>query len=324
MKAEVCGVSLVGLLISVVLGSLLLLTISSFWLQSRAGLQRGEAAARLQDTGRYALGLLQRELALAGYAAGVPAARLPQRAVVADRCSADTDWALSAAQPLDVALSPGNPPMTVHGHLLDCIQSTDIQADSALLVLRRSSAEPADTPPPDRRWYLRLHMPSSRVEWYYLAEGQSLPEEDSLPGSAVSYWDWQAAIYYLRSWSQKPSDGIPSLCVERLLGSRMLTDCLAEGVEQWSLEFGLDSDHDGVVDTYRSAPTPAQLGQTRLLRVHLLLRSVQRVPWQRGARVYQLGQRSVQRGGDGYLRQTVALTLPLNNLSLQRSLEWQP
>lgn len=324
MRGEESGISLVGLLISTGLGSLLLLTLSGFWLQSRADLQRGEAGARLQDSGRYVLGLLQRELALAGYAAGLPAARVAGRGWVSDDCGDGIDWALSADATLDVALAPGNPPVTVNGHRLGCLQAAEVQPDSALLVLRRSSAEPVSEPAADRHWYLRLHAPSASADWFYLAGGESLPAEDASSGPAVSYWGWHTAIYYLRSWSQQPSDGIPTLCVERLLGERMLTDCLAEGVEQWSLEFGLDSDRDGIVDIYRDVPTGAQLRQTRLLRVYLLLRSVERVPGQHRPRTFQLGQRSLQRGADGYLRQVVALTMPLNNLALQRSLEWQP
>lgn len=327
MKARGSGFTLVGLLIAGGLGSLLLLSMSALWVQARIELQRGEAAARLQDTGRHVLALLQRELALTAFSAGLPAARVASRASVSFACGDGVDWALAAAPNPDVALADGDPLLTVSGHHLDCIDVDAVQPDSPLLVLRRSATQPAFVPgssvlPADGRWYLRRDDLVLEADWFHLPEGALL--EDVPVEAGTSYWDWRVAIYYLRQWSRQPGDGIPTLCVEHLQALRMITECLAEGVEQWALEFGLDLDHDGVVDSYREAPTAAQLPQTRLLQVHLLLRSIDPLPGVSQPQGFRLGPRRLQRPGDGYLRQTATLTLPLTNLNLQRDLEWLP
>lgn len=327
MKAGISGLTLVGLLVAVGIGSLLLLSLSSLWLQARLELQRGEALARLQDTGRHVLGLLQREVALAGYVGGVPPQHVAKRMNTRVACSEGVDWALSAHPVVDVALSSGAPPVTVSGHQLDCVPGEDIQPDSPLLVLRRSAVSPAftvDTPavPPDGRWYLRRDGSRLEADWFFLPEGAT---RDLLPlAQQQSYWDWRVAIFYLRRWSRQPGDRIPTLCVEHLQVLRMVTECLAEGVEQWALEFGLDQDRDGVVDTYREAPAAEHLARTRLLQVHLLLRSINPVPGPAQPQEFQLGPRTLQRPADGYLRRTFALTLPLTNLGLQRDLERLP
>lgn len=327
MRDGMSGVTLVGLLITVGLGSLLLLSMTTLWLQARMELQRGEAAARLQDTGRYILGLMQREVALAGYAAGVPVTQVATRSAGSDNCGDGLDWALSASPVVDVALAPSDPAVTVGGHRLGCIEGNEVQPDSPLLVLRRSATRPAFVPgmsqlPADRRWYLRREASALEADWFYLQAGMGV--EDIPTGVADSYWGWRPAIYYLRQWSQQRDDGIPAFCVEHLQARRMITECLAEGVEQWSLEFGLDLDHDGVVDSYREAPTAAQLAQVRLLQVHLLLRSIHPLPGAAQSQTFHLGPRRLQRPADGHLRQTATLTLPLTNLNLQRDLEWQP
>lgn len=327
MSARGGGFTLVGLLVAGSLGSLLLLSMSTLWVQARIELQRGEAAARLQDTGRHVLGLLQRELALAAFSAGLPAARVAPREPLSLACADGVDWALATGPNPDIAPAAGEPTLTVSGHRLDCVDADDVQPDSPLLVLRRSATQPALVPgssvlPADGRWYLRRDDLVLEADWFHLPEGALL--EDVPVEAGTSYWDWRVAIYYLRQWSRQPGDGIPTLCVEHLQALRMITECLAEGVEQWALEFGLDLDHDGVVDSYREVPTSAQLSQARLLQVHLLLRSIDPLPGVSQPQVFRLGPRSLQRSADGYLRQTATLTMPLTNLNLQRDLEWRP
>lgn len=327
MKARTAGLTLVSLLVAVGLGSLLLLSLSTLWLQARLELQRGEALARLQDTGRHVLGMLQREVALAGYAGGVPSRHVESRVDASLACSDGVDWAVSALPAVDVAPSPGTPSVTVAGHQLDCIPGEDIQPGSPLLVLRRSATWPAltrDTSsmPADGRWYLARDGSRLEADWLFLPEGAS---RESMPlGQHQSYWDWRVAIFYLRRWSQRPGDGIPTLCMEHLQVLRMVTECLAEGVEQWVLEFGLDLDHNGVVDTYREAPAAEHLARARMLQVHLLLRSVSPIAGPRQAQELHLGPRRLQRPADGYFRRTLALALPLTNLGLQHDLERLP
>ena len=330
MNLRLRGLSLSGLLIAVGLGSLLLLAMTSLWLRARIELLRGEEAARMQDTGRHVLALLQREIALAGHAAGLPTQSVAVREVMGIDCGSGADWALVAEPALDVAFSPGAPAITAAGHRLGCIPGVDVQPGSPLLIVRRSSTAPvqaAGAPSgrvPDRRWYLRRWADDARVDWIFLEEGGALPVLDPLSGQAFSYWAWQVSIYYLRRWSQSPGDDIPTLCVERLQLQTMVSECLAEGVEQWVLEFGVDLDGDGVVDRYLAELTGAQLPLLRLVQVHLLLRSVAPVPGIRSVTTFQLGPQRIQRDADGYLRQTVSLTLPLTNLVQQRALEWQP
>ncbi len=62
------GVSLVELMVSLVIGLLLILVISSVYLGSRTTYRSGEAISRLQESGRFAFNFLARDIRQSGFA----------------------------------------------------------------------------------------------------------------------------------------------------------------------------------------------------------------------------------------------------------------
>ncbi len=61
------GVSLIELMVSLVIGSLLIIGAVTVYMQSRNTYRTNEAAARLQETARYALDVIEPDVRMAGF-----------------------------------------------------------------------------------------------------------------------------------------------------------------------------------------------------------------------------------------------------------------
>ena len=141
-----------------------------------------------------------------------------------------------------------------------------------------------------------------------------LPGADA--GSAsVSYWEAVSRVFYIRRYSDSSNkkNGVPTLCMENLAGSAVSARCLVEGVENMQLEFGIDTDADGVANRYAAAPGGADMERAVSARIYLLLRSINAIAGYRDLRSYQLGQNMVAARGDGFLRRVFSTTVQLRN-----------
>ena len=84
-------------------------------------------------------------------------------------------------------------------------------------------------------------------------------------------------------------------------GSRELTcngSVVADNIENMQIEYGIDANKDGVIESYKAAPTAAEFPQVAAVRVNLGVRG----PTANAAT-----------GGDGFLRQTYASTFTVRN-----------
>lgn len=139
------------------------------------------------------------------------------------------------------------------------------------------------------------------------------------------YYRYVPRIYFIRDFSRKPGDGTPALCRKELCASRYqpdadpelascggasasasasaagyFTECLAEGVEDMQIVWGLDGsgDEDLAADRYTSVPTAAELAtQARMAQVHLLLRSRRGDAAYRDEKTYTLGDKAAYTPG---------------------------
>lgn len=315
------GLSLVELLVSVMLGLLLSAGIVRVYLDSKSSYLIEEEMARIQENGRFALHLLQRELALAGFFGGgwsiadfTPLSSVPD-------CGSAADWPLTPTTPVDLLNDYVDGAVQMaSGVILDCVDGSELQAGSDVLALKRSAAEatlrdgvyqPGLSGAATGQWYLRLVDYGADVSWW---RAGIIPAAEVNPvgGTGVDYWESYANIYFVRNYSVDPGDRIPSLCAERLSASAMRTQCLIEGVESLQIEFGIDSNGDGVPNQYMTAPAPADLARAISARVYLLLRSLTPVA-PTNSKDYQLGQTAIAAKNDAYLRRVFSTTVQLRN-----------
>jgi type IV pilus assembly protein PilW len=326
------GLSLLELMVALLLGLLLSAGIVQVYLESKRSYLADEAMARIQEHGRFATTLLKRELAMAGFFGGAwPLDAVPTPAVATD-CVAGR-WALATEDPVDALNDyPGGAPTLASGRVLTCLEAGAIQPGSDLLALKRTAGEasldargyaPGFTPSDVERWYLQLSPAGAGPAWVrrsaadlYATYG---PLDPNGPGPAAAYWERYSRIFYLRTYSDpdRRPDNVPVLCEESLGGGGMATRCLVEGIEDLQVEFGIDTDADGVANRYRPAGAGGDPGRAVSARIYLLVRSIEEVPGvlQRTQRSYHLGGKTLTRR-DRYLRRVFTTTVQLHNAAL--------
>ena len=88
-------------------------------------------------------------------------------------------------------------------------------------------------------------------------------------------WEFRPSIYYIRQFANTPGDGIPTLCrkVMRGGGASMITECLATGIENLQIEYGVDTTDDGQPNVFLTNPTLAEMQTVVSARVFLLART---------------------------------------------------
>ena len=260
---------------------------------------------------------------MAGFFAAVPVLEDITPAAVGTDCS-DGNWVLDISDPLGLANDHAGQPVPVTTGLtpLTCLDGEDIVSGTDVLAVKRTAGEaslqhgavaPALTDSDVPNWYLYLESGTPRG-WIKKTPG----ELRSLVPAPVpdSYWRAITRIFYVRAYSDPGprEDGIPTLCMESIVADGMQTRCLVEGVEDIQFEFGVDTDADGAPNQYLAAPTPAQLQGAVTVQIHLMLRSIGKIPGWRDEGIYTLGRKKVAAPRDSYLRQVFSSTVFLRNL----------
>lgn len=321
-STRILGLSLVELMVCLVLGVLFSAAVVSAYLGAKRTYFYDEQMARMQENGRYALRLLSRELALAGFFGGVPTLSGVAPAPVGTDCSSER-WALDARDPVELVNDyPGeSPPVSLRMFSLTCLDGAAIVPDTDLLVIKRTAAQaslylgaPAATltPATSESWFLRTES-GSPSGWEKL---RPIDLHDAGRASPTrSYWEAITRIFYVRSYSESGSEGedLPTLCMETLAGDAMTSRCLVEGVESMQLEFGVDTDDDGAPNQYLTAPGAGEMRQVVAVKIHLLLRSIARLTGHRDVKTYRLGHKELPARGDAYLRRVFSSTVLLRN-----------
>lgn len=309
------GVTLVELMIAVALGSVLCLGVATLIIKSQSAYVRDEQTARLRENGSYALRLLSRELSMAGYfGTFLPseiATDLPQ-------VSGCFRYFLPAASSLehfdDLDRNGGS--LTGTGIPAECAQGGYYQAGSDSLLLRRTLDAP-------HTLWGRQFAPVEPSALYLRADrsGVVLVQGQWEPGSSVGLWQYHPQLLFVRRYSRRTGDGIPTLCRVRVspTGLRLApVECLVEGVEMLQLQYGLDTDGDMRADRYVSVPSEAEEPQVMLARIFLLVRAVLPTAGYRNQNLYRVGASVFQAPGDGFMRRLYSASVLMRNSDVFR------
>ncbi|MHA7816197.1 MAG: hypothetical protein ACX93N_06960 [Pseudohaliea sp.] len=304
--------TLVAFVVALGLGALLLLLATELVLTARRSLLWQTAVTRLERAGDRGLDLLASELAMAGFRAGVETAIPPPGA---PGCGVSDGWALALRPSLAFAdrgtrerlqLTDGTTP--------DCLPARYLQAGSDLLALRRAATlptGPGGREPRGTQWYLAADD-VGRGEYLYLGAS---PAPGDLPDDGREVREWHNAIFYVRDYSVFPGDDVPTLCVERLLGAGMRSECLVEGVERLHVVFHVDRDRDGRSDDAVAGPSAVELLSATRATVYLQVRTLTPLGLPQQARVLQLGSERVAiPADDPFLHRVYLRTVRLRNV----------
>ncbi len=129
-------------------------------------------------------------------------------------------------------------------------------------------------------------------------------------------WQYRPRIYFIRNYSNAPGDQIPALCRKILTGAgpSMTTECLAQGIENLQIEFGLDASGNGRPDAFLSNPTQTQMQTVVSARIFLLARSVESDRRYDDIKTYTLGNAPAYTPADNFHRRVSSITVNIPNI----------
>lgn len=267
------GFTLVEMMVAMVLGLILIGGVISLFAQSRGSFRLDEDVARMQDQARFAITELGRDLRMAGYVTEAlfpGAVDLDASLPTGIGCGPEADWLFrltEAAAPGRVTTLTGldNTTGGTASGTYNCIGAADVVANTDIVAIKRVAGG-ATAAATDDRVYIRSNGTVAMLHSNPASTAIDAPFQD---------WEYRPRIYYVRPTTLAGAS-IPSLCrITVIPGPDIDEECIAEGIEDLQVEYGIDTDFDGTANRYLTAPDAAQLENVVSVRVFLLARTVE-------------------------------------------------
>ena len=290
-RARLRGVSLIELMVALVISLVLIAGAIQVYLYSRENYEANEGFARLQDTARFALSVIEPDIRMANNWGLVKGAGFVEMRNLNTACG----LALAVDDPdntkdVMASLDGGN-----NQYNFGCAaQGNGAVASADMLIVQRASVAPS-TETEDRllvcstRTFARLVSDSTDVTMC------PLPDIGQVN-------DLIANVYYInRDAEQRP--GLPTLRRWGLMndGSAAMTAMgeveIVPGVEDMQIQFGIDpSGTSGVASGYVNPGSVPPGAQVVSVRVWLLIRADTRDPTYTNNETYEYGDRDEENG----------------------------
>ena len=318
------GFTLVEWLVAMLLGLFLLAGVFTVFVMSRSSSEDAFDQSELQENGRLAIRLISQDIKWAGFFG----AYTGQSTQVGSSLSLSAGSIVPASSDCLDERSVGSLPSNagpIRGLWVSrvstskglagfaCILAADRVANSDVISIKRLVGRPipASEGLDTNRFYMATNSQEARV----IKGSETRPLFGANNESQI--WEYQHYIYYL---SQE--DGIPVLRKRYLTvngGSALIGGAMAEGVEHMVLMYGVDDSliPDGRIDRYMSTDqmTTQRWNEGRVLgaRLFLLIRAARESNRYKNNNSYQLGNITVNGGGDGYRRLLLESSIALRN-----------
>lgn len=306
------GTSLVEIMIALTIGLVLLAGLAELFANNSRTRGEIDKASKQVENGRYAVEVLRNEIRMAGFFGGYDdsaATPLPTAA-----CIPASGVGLSAVN-LGWQSSPAKVPLGVHGYAggdtptaESCI--TRQKANTDVLIVRRlestrqtvASVVGASAA---NEYYMQVsHCSDSTVDSpsvpFVVASGASatpfvLHEKNCITPAPLRKLVVRVFYVAICSDCTGAGDGVPTLRMIELAGGSLVNLPVAEGIDALRLEYGIDSDDDGTVDTVKrcktgtDACTTAEWRSAMAVQVRLLARNVAASPDYVDHKSYDMG-----------------------------------
>jgi type IV pilus assembly protein PilW len=341
------GLTLIEFMIALVIGMLMIAAIATLIANQSTNRAEIDRAGKMIENGRYAMQAITTDAQLAGYWGEYYAA--PGTGGAMDPCS------LVATDIQNDTLEHIQGYDNTAGAFPACISNR--LAGTDVLVIRRADTDSSDVETggnPDMsklkqgQVYIQTGLDATSQLKYVIAaaaaasaaNGTTFYLTKKVTANKATVRKMQVHIYYVAQCSVEVAgsctgaDGgtlIPTLKRVELTYSgtatAFTTVTVAEGIENMQVEYGTDTDGDGMPDTYVAASsitTPAGWGNVMTARIYLLARGSEKTPgFSDAGRTYTMGPTygaaSAAAADQGYRRhlftQTVRLVNPAGRLA---------
>lgn len=293
------GLSLIELMIAVTIGLFLIATVGNIFLMNKRNFTQNDQTTFIQANGRYAINTLIEDLAAVDFWGGMTdpeniTATAGDLALSGTACGTAAGWTYATEVTLSYLYEPSSATVSA---TFPCI--TTFSANTNLLLTKRVRGR-SETTLTDDNVYLRTNGTIGS----FFKEDSS----EAARSSAESDWQYFVHLYHINS-SQ-----LQRMSLVGGTSPSMATETIAEGIEYFHVEFGLDTDGDNSADFYSSSPLDAELENAVSARVYLLVRGDREVTGYENNKKYHLGNKELGPYGDGYYRRVFFASTPLRNL----------
>lgn len=323
------GVSLIELMVALVIGLFLILGAVTVFNQSRSTYRASESVARLQETARLALDVIETDIRMANFwgmsnhpeyivnRAGpsqpAPAGFTPQQQTNVSLCgTAGSNWVVN----LEEYIGGSN-----NSYGLQCAAS-NYRAGTDVVFLRRANETQPATLDPNR-----VYVQTSRIQGtlFVPASGCTNPLQSAcLPAQyqapASESHELEVHAYYVSSQSTLRAD-VPSLRRKRFanVNTATATDAIIDeeivsGVEDLQVRFGVDTNGDTNIDQYVNPGAVPANARVVSATVWLRVRAEDRDMGHRDETPYQYADMGTAfTPNDNYRRIVVSKTVHIRN-----------
>lgn len=334
------GLSLIELMISITIGLIILVALSTLFInQSRSRIEL-DKSNRMIDNGRYALQLLTDDLRLAGFygeftpVSGVPAvpASLP------DPCSTSPSNMAAALQlsiqGYDAATPTSNISSPPCGLTYTAGSDLTLKPGSDIVVVRHTStAIPiAQTAAVSGKFYLQASLcqfDSSPVVISTTPANFTLRKLNCTSTSTAPYADlrqFMVDVYYVSPNDKVTAgvgDGVPTLKRMELdpVTNAFVVKPLVEGIDFMQLDYGMDTTGDGIADSYITSPAATDWPDVVAVKMNLLARNTETTKGYTDNKTYSLGSAGSVTPNDNYKRHSYSQYIRLINPAGRREVQ---
>lgn len=313
------GLSLVELMVAMALSGLLGIAVVTVFVNNSYSFNLDESVARMQDDARYALREIAYDISMAGHYADL---HIPSLATHDANLAIGTDCGPAAAvnwmydtvdggtgDPLSItAVDNATSASLIAAH--DCFVAADLQPGTDVVSIKRvagnnSAALTAGSV------YLRTN---GTVGLLYRAPFPATPTL-AVPAPQQD-WEYRPSIYFIRPYANVVGDGIPTLCRKRLQGAApsMATECLATGIENLQIEYGIDSSGDGHPNAYITNPTVADMQNAVAAKIFILARTTDLDTRYTNGKTYSISNAADFTPNDSFHRRVFTTSVAIQNV----------
>ncbi len=279
-KKRQSGFSVIELMIAMLLSMALAGAIIAVFVNNSYSFNQDENLGRMQDDARHALREIAFDLSMAGHYADL---HIPSSVSYDGGLTIGTDcgpagqanWMYRATEPgtgnsLSIT-AVDNATNASASAAYSCFAGGELQDGTDVIAIKRVAGAEA-TALSGNRAYLRTN---GTVGVLFSGIAPTAPPVAVAPPRAD--WEFRPSIYYIRQFANTPGDNIPTLCrkVLRGAGPSMRTECIATGIENLQIEYGIDTTENGQPNVYLSNPTLTQLQDVVAARIFLVARTTE-------------------------------------------------
>lgn len=308
----IAGFSLIEMMVAMAIGVVILLAVSEVFINNNRTRTEIENTTRQIENGRYAMQLLESELSNAGFFGEAGKQSFPATLWRCPKTEAQLRDAMGVPVYGQNNINSGSQP--------SCL--TDYKFGNDYLAVRRSSTCAVGSSGCDAFKSSYFHIQVSACN--SSNPGQVLVKSSQTALTAMSrkcVSTVKAPIYRFLSRLYYISESDALVVAEMgnpAAASPYSVTSLVDGIERLHLQYGLDNDGDGEVDSFKSTPSGDEWEDVIAVRIWLLARNLKETPGYTDNRSYVLANEAAYTPADGFKRQLYTSTVRLNNSAGRR------